>query len=341
MIFNKKINLRLSVALVLVILLVIANRCVYAQSAEEVLNKGTTYMKEGKVSEAIMEFTKAIQMNPSSLKGYFARGIAHGTNGNFGEALSDFNKVIEINPKFVPAYIVRGNLYDNNGNYEQAISDYNKAIEIDPKFASAYFERGLAYLNKNKYDLAVSDFNKVIEIDPNDVRAYSKRGIANVYKNNFTQASSDLKKAIEINPNDTEARDYLRIIDERRDAFSKLALKMNKGRAVGIKEKIYSSPSRVYKVPIPVDRSLGGKIADAANAVSFTDDFCSLFRIEFSSLPPQWGSHLGKSDKEQALRDFFEQIYLPATILIAVPSASVEYREYMDQILGGTLYVEA
>jgi len=314
---------------------------VCAQSDEEVLNKGTEYMEAGKTTEAITEFTKAIQINPSNLKSYFFRGIAYGTNNNFDEALLDFNKVIENRPNFVPIYIVRGNLYDNHGNYEQAISDYNKAIEIDPKFASAYFERGLAHLSKNKYDLAVSDFNKVIEINPNDVRVYSKRGIANMHKNNFTQASLDLKRAIEINPNDAESLNYLKIIDERKDTISKFAVKMSEGRAVGIKEKIYSSPSQVFKVPVPVDRNLGGNIADATNAVSFTDDFGRLFRIEFSSLPSQWGSRLGKADKEQSLKDFLEQAYLPATILKAIPDASVEYLEYMDQILGGALYAEA
>jgi lipoprotein NlpI len=91
---------------------------------------------------------------------YCQKGVFDKTMGNYDQAILDYTKAIEIDPKYAIAYNFRGAAYSHQGNFSQAISDLNKAIEINPKDAYAYFNRGLAYYREKEYDKAWADVHK-------------------------------------------------------------------------------------------------------------------------------------------------------------------------------------
>ena len=68
---------------------------------------------------------------------------------DYSGAILDYNKAIEINPYYTEAYYKRGNAKRDIGDNHGAIQDYNKAIEINPNDADAYLNRGYA---KDKLD---------------------------------------------------------------------------------------------------------------------------------------------------------------------------------------------
>jgi len=88
------------------------------------------------------------------------KGINAGKNKDFNSAIINYTKAIELDPKHVPAYNSRGIAYDDLKKYPEAIADYTKAIELDPKFADAYYNRGLAYKSLGKTKEAEADFAK-------------------------------------------------------------------------------------------------------------------------------------------------------------------------------------
>ncbi len=96
---------------------------------------------------------------------YVNRGNDYAKKGQYDEAILNYNKALEINPRYALAYYNRGNAYDEKGQYDQAISDFTKALEINPRFGEAYIRRGGAYGKKGQYDQAISDFNKALEIN--------------------------------------------------------------------------------------------------------------------------------------------------------------------------------
>lgn len=58
------------------------------------------------------------------------------------DALVDYDKAIALNPRSLPAHVNRGIAKSNLGRHEEALADYDTAIEIDPTNADAYFHRG-------------------------------------------------------------------------------------------------------------------------------------------------------------------------------------------------------
>jgi tetratricopeptide (TPR) repeat protein len=123
------------------------------------------------------------------------RGFAYCQIGQYDQAILDFSKAIEINPRLAHAYNNRGAAYLYKAQYDRAILDLSKAIEINPRLAHAYNNRGWAYIKMWQYDQAISDFNKTIEIDPRFVEAYFHRAIVYFLIEEYDKSLLDVIKA--------------------------------------------------------------------------------------------------------------------------------------------------
>jgi len=162
-----------------------------------------------------------VENQPNSAEDYNKRGEAKLAKDDFDGALVNFNKAIKLNPKLVVAYDNRGRveLAKNNrdktladtwnkfgrikkdeGDLDNALVGYNKAIELDPNFAAAYSNRGLVKKAKGDLDGAPDDFNKAIGLKPDLAAAYNNRGDAKRAKSDLDGALDDYDKAIELKP---------------------------------------------------------------------------------------------------------------------------------------------
>lgn len=96
---------------------------------------------------------------------YNNRGIAYFKKDNYTQAIKDYSEALNLNPKNVEAYCNRGMVYLNKEEYDLAIKDCTESIRINPNYVSAYNYRGDAYAKKGEHDKAVLDFNKTMSCD--------------------------------------------------------------------------------------------------------------------------------------------------------------------------------
>ena len=132
-----------------------------AQTAEKYLSHGNDDFNLGNFDQAIVDFTKAIDINPNLAKAYDNRGVAYAQEGSLPRAIADFTMAIANNLKDAAAYNNRGHAYAEQGNLSQAIFDYTKAIEINAFYVKAYNNRGTAYYRLKEYDKAWADVHTV------------------------------------------------------------------------------------------------------------------------------------------------------------------------------------
>jgi len=127
---------------------------------------------------------------------HYNRGNYLSDAGKYDEAIVEYTKAIELNQNYAKAYNNRGSAYSRKNQYELAITDYSKAIELEPNYALAWSNRGLAYLNTKRYDLAIKDLTRAIVIDPNDIASYNARASAYLNTKQYELAVSDLKESL-------------------------------------------------------------------------------------------------------------------------------------------------
>jgi len=130
-------------------------------------NQGNNYKDKGDIEQAIISWSKAIEVKPDFALAYYNRGNALGRRGKLDESISDFTKVISTatDQKLkVLAYYNRAVGYGKQEKVDEAIADYTKVIEMDPKYAPAYKNRAVVYFFKKDYDSSWKDVHKSEEL---------------------------------------------------------------------------------------------------------------------------------------------------------------------------------
>lgn len=94
----------------------------------------------------------------------YNQGTRNAKKGDLSQAIEEFTKAIELKPDDIMAYNNRGSAYAQQGDYIQAISDFTKAIGINSNDPVAYHNRAVAYFCLKQYDRAWGDVNMVKEI---------------------------------------------------------------------------------------------------------------------------------------------------------------------------------
>ncbi|MGH6814831.1 MAG: tetratricopeptide repeat protein, partial [Hyphomicrobiaceae bacterium] len=153
--------------------------------------RGAVYARMSAHDRSIADDTKAIEIHPNFALAYNDRGLGYARKGEHDRAIADFTKTVEIDPDYADAYHSRGRAREKKGEPEPAIADYSKAIEVNPKFALAYHDRGVLYAKKSEHDRAIADFGKALEVDPQYADAYRGRASSYLSKGDYGKAAVD------------------------------------------------------------------------------------------------------------------------------------------------------
>ncbi|MFT6321520.1 MAG: tetratricopeptide (TPR) repeat protein [Granulosicoccus sp.] len=90
----------------------------------------TLIKKQGKMEEAIVEYSKLIKKYPESAMLYNARSDTYLGMKKLDEAMIDVEKSIELDPNYVIAQVTKGEVFMERGNMEEACKQFNLAVEL-------------------------------------------------------------------------------------------------------------------------------------------------------------------------------------------------------------------
>lgn len=167
---------------------------------KEYFQKGNSYFKQSNFRAAIIEFDKAINLNPNFIDAYGDRGASKANIGQYQDAILDYEKADSLGMKSSILYSNWGYAYYQLKEPEKALPLLEKAIAIDPNNGNAYRWRGEIKYDKNDNKGAAQDYTKAINANPNSSN-YFARGLAHYYLKDYKKAIQDMDKAIELNPN--------------------------------------------------------------------------------------------------------------------------------------------
>jgi len=189
--------------------------------------------------DSMNELSSKIAQNENNADYYFGRGIDYMLVQDFAEAIANFDKAIEIDPSYTLAYFNRAvvrykqieyELSNTNQDelaetiniivgatknttltapavsqpdnrafmYEMIIRDYNTVIQQDPSFAFAYYNRAYIRCMQRDYRAAIPDYNEAIRRNANFAEAYFNRGLTHLSQGSTKSGMADLSKAGEL-----------------------------------------------------------------------------------------------------------------------------------------------
>ena len=146
------------------------------------IDEGIVDIKNGKYKNAIENIDKSIELKNDWEISYFYRGVANQALGNYDEAMLDYTKSIQINPKMTDAYYNKAYIALSRKdieapNIKKAIEDLEKALELDPKFIDALYAMAAAYKKLEDYHKALEYLEKLLQIEPQAINAKALKNL--------------------------------------------------------------------------------------------------------------------------------------------------------------------
>jgi len=131
--------------------------------------KGRIYQDKKNDTEALINYSIALQYKPNNYKTYNNRALVKGSLKDLKGAMKDLNRSIEINSNYAESFINRGVTFNVLNEPEKAIKDFTNAIQIDPLISDAYLNRAITNQYLGNKDKVCPDLNKAQELGNKEV----------------------------------------------------------------------------------------------------------------------------------------------------------------------------
>lgn len=195
--------------------------------------RGDNYARSDDFDKAIVDYDKAVQLDPEFAEGYLDRGVAYYEKREIDRAIADLGEAIRLDSASSHSFSERGRVYYYQGEFEKATADYSKAIEnhvrihreadvpvrsagvANRNLATKYMMRGKCYYRRQQIDKAVSDLSEAVRLNPNDTRAYFERGRVHVKAKRDSRAIADFNEAIRLEPKSAQSYLWRGFVRER------------------------------------------------------------------------------------------------------------------------------
>jgi tetratricopeptide (TPR) repeat protein/S1-C subfamily serine protease len=298
--------------------------------------RGHNKSDAGDRSAALLDFNKAISLDPNSPRGYTSRAILNLGFGGNAKAITDFDQAISLDDRWDVAYFGRANAKLVSDDLQGALLDANKVISLEPKSHSGYlvraniqsrlgdnqrasldFDKAIA-LNKNKtYPLtsrasfrakigdksgALADYDLAARLDPNDSAVYSNRAVVKLQFGDKQGAITDYNQAILLDPKS--------VMSYTGRGFVREQLGDNRGALADYDKAIFSDPDLLplaYYQRGELKLKLGdtkGALVDFEKAISIDNPKATRGYIGRGDVKLKLG------DKQGALADYEKAISL-------------------------------
>ncbi len=139
--------------------------------------RGTVLAQAGRRQEALVDFNKAIALDPKYAQAYANRGLLHRQNNQLDLALRDYDTALSIDPSYAAAHLGRGLTWRQKGDARKALDDYQpRHRDAARHSAQGYYNRAMLYQSQRQHQFAIEDFAIAIQLSPREAEPYLGRG---------------------------------------------------------------------------------------------------------------------------------------------------------------------
>lgn len=157
----------------------------------------------GDTAGALLDYNKALTLNPRNFEAYIFRGQLARAARNFSRANADFTAAISLAPDSVQVYFYRAMARIGLGAFEEAIEDLTTVINSKTPFDEAFAQRAACYAALGQGEPALKDYAELIR-RREDAEAYRLRAAFYRRQKQYALALADLERAIELSPDQPE-----------------------------------------------------------------------------------------------------------------------------------------
>ncbi|MCB1325957.1 MAG: tetratricopeptide repeat protein [Spirochaetales bacterium] len=177
-------------------------------NAEVQLLLGNIYAEGQDPGQAIAAYEEGIASNPDDPFFYYNKALVLMRTERYEEAILNFSKAIQVagaGSVAVQSHAHLGQIYFNQNNLELAADHLSQAVRLAPDNGKYHYNLGVVRLRMNQNDRALRSFEQALQAGTNEALVY--RALARAFErlNQPTLAIRALEKALYMNPNDIDS----------------------------------------------------------------------------------------------------------------------------------------
>jgi protein O-mannosyl-transferase len=172
-------------------------------------NLGFYLAGRGQVQEAMVNYQKALEINPAYEDALNNFGYSLAGLKRFAEAIPLYEAALRIRPKHVEVHNNLGNALSEVGRLPEAIDHYRFVLQQQPGHADAHNNLGIALAMQGKLDEALPHFQAAIRFKPNYASAHSNLGNGLAAQRRFEEAIAEYRECLRLNPQDAQAHNNM------------------------------------------------------------------------------------------------------------------------------------
>ncbi len=164
-------------------------------------NLATVYSEKKLYREALGEYLTAIRLEPDSATAHYNLACFLATHAQ-DMAVAEYGESIQLDPEYPDAHLNLGLTFADLGKTEEALKELGRAIELAPKDAFPRHEMAAILMDEGDYRAAIGHLKEVVRLDEGSFEAWLDLGICYAQKGFYAEAERAYARARAIQPDD-------------------------------------------------------------------------------------------------------------------------------------------
>ncbi len=178
--------------------------------------KGMIYEKQGFLTKAEDEYSRAFHYENESTRALAARAKVRLKSGQPRTALEDADELCKLASKDPEAFMLRARIFVKLKEHAEALKDYTRVESLAPRDDRVLREKVLVYFQTGQPQKALEALSADSHHQRDDVRYLVLRARANILLGNYNMAEQSLKRTVERDPEHAAAYLYFGVVAMRR-----------------------------------------------------------------------------------------------------------------------------
>jgi tetratricopeptide (TPR) repeat protein len=162
---------------------------------------GRVYTGTGKYEQAVAEFQRALQVDPTDDGAYRGLAFSYEQLGRVADAEQTYRRAINARPQYWAGYNWLGRFLFQQARYKEAIEMFKQVTALAPDSYRGYYNLGGTYVAQGRYEEAIAVLQKSVSIRPS-ASGYSNLATAYFYLRRFGDAARTYDTALKLDDRD-------------------------------------------------------------------------------------------------------------------------------------------
>lgn len=181
-------------------------------------NRGAACKGLGRLDDAINNYERAIELEPSNAAFVYNLAISLALAGDREKAIKAYRRALELKPLYPDALINLGNLLLETDQVEEAVTICRQVVELVPQRHIAHFNLANT-LAKAEEPTAAAAYQAALELNPHHLDTLKNYAVYLTAQKKYEEATSILKQAAREQPDSWEIINNLGIVYANQENF--------------------------------------------------------------------------------------------------------------------------